>query len=96
MPLAVSAPLIGEIQRIDQLTLAAAATCRSSHRYGQAEALNPSSCRDREADEVREAGCLVISCHWNALLTSALLLQVRWDTPRFVVQILAQSRLSKA
>ena len=55
-----------------------------------------SSCRDREADEVREAGCLVISCHWNALLTSALLLQVRWDTPRFVVQILAQSRLSKA
>ena len=31
-----------------------------------------------------------------ALLTSALLLQVRWDTLRFVVQILAQSRLSKA
>ena len=30
-----------------------------------------------------------------ALLTSALLLQVRWDTLRFVVQILAQSR-SKA
>jgi hypothetical protein len=31
-----------------------------------------------------------------ALLTSALLLQVRWDTLRFIVQILAQSRLSKA
>jgi hypothetical protein len=31
-----------------------------------------------------------------ALLTSALLLQVRWDTLKFVVQILAQSRLSKA
>ena len=30
-----------------------------------------------------------------ALLTSALLLEVRWDTLRFVVQIIAQSRLSK-
>ena len=32
----------------------------------------------------------------HTLLTSALLLQVRPDTPKFVVQILAQSRLSKA
>jgi hypothetical protein len=96
MPLAVSAPLIGQIQRIEQLTLAAAATCRSSYRYGEAEALNPSSCRDREADEGREAGCLGFRAISNALLTSALLLQVRWDTPKFVVQILAQSRLSKA
>jgi hypothetical protein len=39
---------------------------------------------------------LTISTPSNALLTSALLLQVRWDTPRFVVQILARSRLSKA
>ena len=31
-----------------------------------------------------------------ALLTSALLLQVRWDTLRFVVHIFAKSRLSKA
>ena len=45
----------------------------------------------------REAGCLVcFRAIANALLTSALLLQVRWDTPKFVVQILAQSRLSKA
>ena len=67
-----------------------------AHGHGPSWALKPCGKQMLASIQAARPVALCFRAIAAALLTSALLLQVRWDTLRFVVQILAQSRLSKA